>query len=282
MEPKTIAEQLMFTTVRFTVITNSGKESVATGFIFGYRYKENRYDFIVTNKHVISDNKEVIISFIKKKDSKPDLGNPCHIRFTEFNKIWIGHHDKEIDVGVVPLAHVEGAAKKHGFELFYIVIRDDLIPNNEQLKDLDVLEDVVFIGYPSGIWDEKNFTPIFRSGITATPITLDYNGKPQFVIDAAVFGGSSGSPVFAYTKGPYRSGDALKLGQRLHFVGIVTETYYLTEKNKIEIGELPTSIGPFVNSKQMLNLGIVFKTKTIIEIIKPFLEELDKQGKLET
>lgn len=38
----------------------------------------------------------------------------------------------------------------------------------------------------------------FRRGITATNINFDYNGKKEFVIDAACFPGSSGFPVFIW------------------------------------------------------------------------------------
>jgi hypothetical protein len=45
----------------------------------------------------------------------------------------------------------------------------------------------------------------FRRGMTATPPQLDYCGRPTFLIDASVFGGSSGSPVFldiTHARGP--------------------------------------------------------------------------------
>ena len=40
--------------------------------------------------------------------------------------------------------------------------------------------------------------PILRRGTTATPIALNFEGRPEFLIDAAVYPGSSGSPVFVY------------------------------------------------------------------------------------
>ncbi len=43
------------------------------------------------------------------------------------------------------------------------------------------------IGYPNGIWDEANNMPIIRRGITATHPNFNYNGKPEFMIDAACF-----------------------------------------------------------------------------------------------
>ena len=58
-----------------------------------------------------------------------------------------------------------------------------------------MVEDVLMIGYPNGLWDTTHNMPIIRRGTIATDIKLDYNEKKEFVIDAACFPGSSGSPV---------------------------------------------------------------------------------------
>mgnify|MGYP003291781313 CR=1 FL=1 len=45
-------------------------------------------------------------------------------------------------------------------------------------------------------YDKKNNLPLVRTGTIASHPRKDFNGLPQFVIDAQVFPGSSGSPVF--------------------------------------------------------------------------------------
>jgi hypothetical protein len=87
-------------------------------------------------------------------------------------------------------------AKLQGKTYFLAPLQTGLIPSVEELADLPAMIDIVLVGYPNGLWDEKNNQPLFRSGITATHPQLDYNGRPEFVIDAACFNGSSGSPVF--------------------------------------------------------------------------------------
>jgi len=59
------------------------------------------------------------------------------------------------------------------------------------------------VGYPVGIWDSANNMPVIRRGITATHPGKDYEGKSEFMIDAACFPGSSGSPVFLFNLGSY-------------------------------------------------------------------------------
>lgn len=58
------------------------------------------------------------------------------------------------------------------------------------------MESVEFIGYPEGLYDSVNCLPIARRGMMATLGYIDYEGKPEFLIDATVLTGSSGSPVF--------------------------------------------------------------------------------------
>jgi hypothetical protein len=102
---------------------------------------------------------------------------------------------------------------------------------NYILKGLDAVEEVLFIGYPCGIWDARNLLPIVRRGITATPIYIDFSGRKQFLIDASVFPGSSGSPVFIYNAGIYwdkKSGSTV-VGHRLFFLGILSEVFQMVD-----------------------------------------------------
>jgi len=58
-----------------------------------------------------------------------------------------------------------------------------------QLGELSAIEDIIMIGYPDGIWDSINNQPIIRRGITATQPKNNFNGKQEFLIDAACFPG---------------------------------------------------------------------------------------------
>ncbi|MFR3321383.1 MAG: hypothetical protein ACLTSZ_09905 [Lachnospiraceae bacterium] len=82
----------------------------------------------------------------------------------------------------------------------------------EQIEYFAAIEDITFIGYPSGLYDSVNKLPIIRQGITATPIWNQFNGENVFLIDAGVFPGSSGSPVFIYNHGSYPTKDGIAIG----------------------------------------------------------------------
>ena len=110
-----------------------------------------------------------------------------------------------------------------------------------------------------------------RKGITATPPNLDYNGKPIFLIDASVFPGSSGSPVFLYNVGGWRSRTALVAGDRVIFLGVLSSVFYRESDGAIELREVPTHVEPLVRTREMIDLGVVYKARTVKETINHLL-----------
>ena len=149
-----------------------------------------------------------------------------------------------------------------------------LIPSKETLEELDALEEIIFIGYPSGIWDRKNLLPIVRKGITATPIAVDFDGERKFLVDASVFPGSSGSPVFLYNAGSYHDKKSnLVVGSRLLFLGILTSVFYTKEENEIRLVPAPTVDRPVAVSRQMIDLGVVYKWNLIMETVESRLRK---------
>jgi hypothetical protein len=120
--------------------------------------------------------------------------------------------------------------------------------------------------------------PIFRKGITATHPNLNYEGRDEFLIDAACFPGSSGSPVFLYNMGSYadRQGGTV-IGTRIALLGILYAGPQFTVKGEIVVSPIPTQMKPVPISRIPTNLGIVIKAKQILEF-KPIIEKMLKSG----
>lgn len=143
---------------------------------------------------------------------------------------------------------------------FFRAIPSNLMVSLQLVSELDAIEDITFVGYPSGMFDTHNFLPIARRGTTATPISVDYQGKPTFLIDAAVFPGSSGSPVFLANRGMYQSRDGgMVVGGRFACLGLVAAVHYRNLGG--DVFELDTKLG--VNIQEPIGLGIVYKATTI-------------------
>lgn len=274
MQVESIAEQLFFTTVRLDTISHNGGAGSGTGFFFSYKRGETNYPFVVTNKHVVMGMREGALSFLQRQDQKPQLGQGFHLRIDDWQDAWFGHPSPEIDIAICPFAPMEvHIREQHGIDLFYRCVSDEMIPTDEQAAKLDALESITFIGYPNGVWDSKNLLPVARRGMTASPISVDFENTPRFLIDASVFGGSSGSPVFLMNQGMYtdKTGNTV-IGSRILFIGVIAAVFFRTQLNQIVAVPIPTQVQPMAQQQEMIDLGIVFKARTVIETIEAFLK----------
>jgi len=277
MQVKTIAEQLFFTTVRIDTFTVNGGQGSGTGFIFGHKFGGDKQAlFIVTNKHVVMGMREGRFSFLKHKDGQPTLGDGFTINISpqDWANMWFGHSDPNVDIAICPLMPLlEFVKQQHDVELFFRAVDNDLIPTAKQIAKLDAIESVTFIGYPNGIWDSKNLLPVARRGTTASPIEVDFEGNPCFLIDASVFGGSSGSPVFILNQGSWATKTGgIVLGSRIHFIGVISAVFFRTHLSNIVSVPIPTQVQPMAKQQEMIDLGIVLKARTVVETIEAFLK----------
>jgi hypothetical protein len=275
MQVTTISDQLFFSTVKIETQSQKGT-GAGTGFFFLLPDGDDGgYSFIVTNKHVVNGTSSGALTFIPDCDGKPSLGRGLRMNVpTEvWSKLWFGHQDPAVDIAVCPLKLIlDQCEEQFGCSVFHRQIDARTIPSPEVEVSFDSIETVTFVGYPDGLWDTKNFLPIARRGTTASPLPIDFEGKPQFLIDASVFRGSSGSPVFIATDGQYTNRDgSISFGRRFHFLGVVASVYARTEHKQIVARPIPTVQGPFVEHEEMLDIGVVFKARTVEEAARAAL-----------
>ena len=274
MEFNSPTEQLFFTTVRIETTTAQGI-GTGTGFGLLYEHQPNQqFPFIVTNKHVIRGAASGRFFFTLEKANTPLIGQRIDINFDNFESLWHGHPDPETDVAVMPYLPVLTQLNAGGHSVFFKPFHHKMIPGSDQLTDLDALEEIIFVGYPNGIFDSKNLLPILRRGTTASPPQIDYEGKPIFLVDASVFPGSSGSPVLICNHGGFATKKGFSVGTRVMLLGVISSVLVQRENNLLEFVTIPTATTvPLVRTSQMIDLGVVFKGSTIIETIQDFLRK---------
>ena len=276
MQIQTFADQIFFTTVRIDTADGKGDYGAGTGFHFHHRIGDNQYLYLVTNKHVAFGGKEGRFTFHAGVNGTPEIGNviPVNIGQHDWNKIWFGHPDPNVDIAICPLPEIlEYAAKVSGKEVFLRTISSENIPSKAEWDGFDSIEEITFVGYPNGVWDTKNFLPVARRGTTASPIAVDFEGTPRFIIDASVFGGSSGSPVFLMNEGSFGSRDGrFLIGSRFHFIGVVAAVFFRTQMNDLVARPILTHSSIAVAQQEMIDLGIVFKANTVVETIEAALK----------
>ena len=278
MQPDTFLKQLLFSTVRIVADTDDPKKkSIGTGFLVHKKIDEKTQQiFLVTNKHVIAkaDNTGKIIgkftkayfSFVKNENNNPKLGDSVVINTENLTDMFLQHPDENVDLAICNISELYNQLNQNKQNIFIKTIPIEMIP--KESENFDAIEDVLFVGYPNGIFDMKNHLPIMRRGITASPYNVDFNGGKKFVIDAQVFPGSSGNPVFIKEQN-LRNG-TLRLGvENYFFVGVISKIFH-----RDETGDLIESIAPTspstssVSFKQMIGLGICEKSNQILELIE--------------
>ncbi len=264
-----LTNQLIHNTIR--IETNLG---TGTGFFFEFRIGENRVPVIITNKHVVRGaEKGRIIFKLKNKEGDWKIGENFVVEINNFEKYWISHPE-QIDLCIFPIAPTLNEIMKQGKMPFFISITEDLIPSLDEEKNFTSIEEITMIGYPNGIWDSVNNVPIVRQGITATPINLEHNGKPEFLVDAACFPGSSGSPIFLLNLGMYSDGrGTTNIGNRIKFLGILWGGPQYTAEGGVEIIEVPTTQKSVSLTSIPNNLGYVIKSRKLLDF-KPELEKI--------
>ncbi|WP_349656549.1 serine protease [Xanthomonas sp. 10-10] len=266
----TTSEQLAHSTVRIECVLSNGQIGTGSGFFFNFlKEGERSVPAIVTNKHVVSGAEAGVI-YVTRKDANGDplMREYIEIKIDRFEERWLLHPNHDVDLCILPIAGLIEEMERAGHLLFFRTLDESLIPSKEELDDLGALEDVIMLGYPNGIWDSVNNMPIIRRGVTATHPNLDYEGRGEFMIDAACFPGSSGSPVLLYNDGHWnqRDGNVMMGGLRIKLLGLLYAGPQHTASGEIEIVNVPTQQRAISISRIPNNLGLIIKASRIMEM----------------
>lgn len=243
MNLRDISTQLLYTTVPIFGFKSNNEKVSGTGFVFAFKDENDptrSMPFLITNHHVLEGVVKGFIEFAVHENGVPIKGKSTNVEFdhTVVTDMRVG----ELDIVAIPIAAAINDLANKGINVFFTSVSDDIIPNWEQVNDLAALEEITFIGYPSGLYDSYNVSPIIRRGITATPIWNDFKGEKMFLIDAGVFPGSSGSPVFIFNQGSYSTRNGLNVGSRILFVGVLTQSIVRNDQTFIGLGKVISSL----------------------------------------
>ena len=240
-----ISEQLVHTTVRIEGRDGNGAAHSGTGFFFEFRVNATTTaPVIVTNRHVLEGMRSIIFHLTTANpDRTPNYGRHERIQVNELGQNVMFHPDSSVDLALFFVAGVFKVLTDQGKSPFWRSVGEDQLPTEQLLSSLTSFEDILLIGYPSGLWDSTNNLPLMRRGYTATPFARDFEGRREFVIDAACFPGSSGSPVYLFNQGTFRTADgSITTGSRIGLLGILWGGPQITVQGEIIVSAIPTAM----------------------------------------
>lgn len=261
-----IIEQVAYSTVRIECHLPDDRVATGTGFFYGLRERGGGFiPVIITNKHVVDGAaKGKFVMAVQDANGGPKAGSKQEFLVDRFASQWIPHPDETVDLCAMPIAPLLKAAEQEGSKVFHSSFAATLIPTPSDVDDMMGMESIAMVGYPNGLWDEVNNLPIFRRGILASHYRWDWNGKKEFLIDAACFPGSSGSPVMLLDAASYQTRRGLSVGARIKLLGILYAGPQYTVEGKVEIVEVPTRQEAVSVAMIPNNLGIVIKAERLL------------------
>jgi hypothetical protein len=264
-----IIEQLVHSTVRIETRLRTGIDSCGTGFFVNFLQSKNEaVPAIVTNKHVIAgaDQGKFHLT-IANADGSPNIGNHREFTLDNFEARWIGHPDPAVDLAIFLIGPLLNEVHQTGMQMFFAPLSTEMIMDANNRKSLSTMEEIVMIGYPSGIWDSVNNLPVIRRGITATHPAINWNGKTEFLTDIASFPGSSGSPVLLANLNGYSDarGNTFLGAKRISLLGIHYAGAMHTATGEIKIVTTPTSVEPIAVTAIPNNIGVAINSQRLLE-----------------
>ncbi|MGN6482341.1 S1 family peptidase [Luteibacter sp.] len=269
----TAVERLDRCTVRIT--TDAGKSG--TGFFFfeptdaAGQSEGGGYILIITCRHVLANAQCVQLIFTLFDAA----GNADVVEIDEPLTSFqlVGHIDPDVDLVCLNISGFMNGVTLDGYTFDFTALGRDWIPGPDVLNEVGVAANVLMVGYPDGQWDHVNNKPVFRRGITATNPKISWQGRREFLIDMAVYQGSSGSPIVAYDHGAIgTTGGQIGFGTRSWLIGINQGVYEVDVEGQISInGVAEDSV---IRARLPMNLGECISADRINELVDHFRDHM--------
>lgn len=268
---KGISKNILSTTTILIESTADQSTSRGTGFLFGFKIADDEgIPLLITNKHVLKNTEQVKLrlSLSAPEDHSRKIGIAEYTITTGIESLVFHHPEPDVDLAAISIASILDDLTKSGISGHGTMFSEKDIIEGEELASLGIAEEIVMVGYPTGLSDDVNNLPIVRQGIIASDPNVNFKGKRQFVIDCACYHGSSGSPVILKEKQCLNLVDGMvSLDIRRNaLMGILFAGPTTTTQGRITVKNIPTTGGEAAEFDHLINLGYVIPASMILDL----------------
>lgn len=264
-----LIDELIFSVARIECETPNGIQC-GTGFFFAFLLENGkRSPCLVTSRHVVQGATHGrFFLALKDADGRVIRNQELEFKVPNFEDRCHPHPDPSVDLVVFFVGAILQTMKAQGHAFHITYLSRSAILAREQYAGLSVLEDVVVIGYPIGLWDRWQSQPVIRRGITASHVALPYNGEPEFLIDAPCHPGLGGAPVFLRMPPlPAEEGQIMR-SPRVALLGVLYAHCHWTARGNADKEPLvgrPHESAAAVARYAQAPLGVVLTTDKILD-----------------
>ena len=182
------------------LLMQSGRTvSQGTGFLFGSTTVDGTIEtvFLVTNYHVVTGHAPLSTSpragdriRIVLHRSATDLGDVRAVELSLYDEanrpLWLASDAyPAADIVLIPLP----ASVYEG--LSPLVFTEAHTRGDIRIRPTS---GATLLGYPYGFYDQKHFLPVWKTGHVASEPSVDFEGRPVFLVDVSAFPGDVGIP----------------------------------------------------------------------------------------
>jgi len=232
------------------------KAGSVIGSATGFFYTGNNELFLVTNRHVVRNEREGIIPDalrLRLHVNPNDVTKNQEIDIPLYRNdrpLWRTHDKQpEADIALIRLNRED--LQKRFFVRAWS--KQNFLPDR---YPLDPGEDVFIMGYPLAFHDVRHNLPIFRDAMVASSYRVPFQGLPLFLTDANLHPGTSGSPVITKPKSTWVDDKGN--------TDLVTGTvYYL-------LGVHSGTVDPKITGGKEIGLGAAWYIELVEEIAAQF------------
>jgi hypothetical protein len=237
--------------------------SQGTGFFYGVANASNVIDtvFLVTNYHVVTGNSpntalsakgDRVVFYLHTDPQDPSRVKQVALPLYSTAGVpqWVQSEDHpDADLVLVPLP-------PETYEGIQVFVFDE--SHTRGKITIRPTSPATLLGYPYGFSDTVNRLPVWKTGHVASEPTVDFQGKPSFLVDVSAFPGMSGSPVLAVANGVYEDDrGTMGMGRVIRLLGVFSAMPVM----RSDIPGLPDT---------SLELGIVWKSALIVELARKY------------